>query len=171
MQSVPRARWTWPNIANLSWGFTELRGSKACRASIFSSPSSGDASVSLTAEQKEGSCGRAQTDDDGSLPSLTLHDLELTTRTSRGSRLHNERDAFSRTSLGGAPRGDDLFPCTGSLRFSQQAVPVVFVNNWEPPFSWVVDWKDEMVSVPEADTDKTVDILHYISHQRQCQMQ
>jgi glucuronyl/N-acetylglucosaminyl transferase EXT1 len=67
--------------------------------------------------------------------------------------------------------GDNLF----SYRFPEVAscgaIPVVYADDWQLPFTFdVVDWQEAVVIIPEIDAEKSREILEAIPHEKRCRM-
>jgi len=86
---------------------------------------------------------------------------------------YNYRLIMTQSTFAAAPRGDSLFSYRFSEILSAGAVPVVYADAWLPPFNneHVIDWKKCAVFIPEADYNKTRDILLSISDEDRCLMQ
>lgn len=86
---------------------------------------------------------------------------------------YSYRLIMAQSTFAAAPRGDSLFSYRFSEILSAGAVPVVYADAWLPPFNneHVIDWKKCAVFIPEADYNKTRDILLSISDEDRCLMQ
>jgi hypothetical protein len=71
----------------------------------------------------------------------------------------------------GAPRGDNLFSYRFSEILSAGAIPVVFADDWLPPFQTTIDWSQCAVFLPQNQGAQTIQLLKNISNEKVCQMQ
>lgn len=77
----------------------------------------------------------------------------------------------------GAPRGDCLWSYRFTEALSAGSVPVVYANDWLPPFSSsvdpnrVVNWTKCAVFIGDGRKKYTLEVLHSIPEQEICEMQ
>lgn len=95
-----------------------------------------------------------------------------------GGGLDNPYEEIMRDSVfAGAPRGDCLWSYRFTEAFSAGSIPVVYSNDWLPPFSSsadpnrVVDWSKCAVFVGEGRKKYTLEYLHDIREDVRCEMQ
>ena len=94
---------------------------------------------------------------------------------------HNKSNPYEQimrdTLFAGAPKGDCLWSYRFTEAFSAGAIPVVYANRWLPPFSGmidpnrVIDWSQCAVFIGEGQKKRTLEILHAIPEEQQCEMQ
>jgi len=77
-----------------------------------------------------------------------------------------------------SPRGDNLFSYRFAEILSAGAVPVVYADDWLPPFNTpnvskkqAFDWSNCAVFIPESKYNKTLDIIRAIPITKRCKMQ
>ena len=77
-----------------------------------------------------------------------------------------------------SPRGDNLFSYRFAEILSAGAVPVVYADDWLPPFNTpnvskkqAFDWSNCAVFIPESKYNKTLDIIRTIPITKRCKMQ
>eukprot|EP00581_Thalassiosira_minuscula_P011638 CAMPEP_0183717536 /NCGR_PEP_ID=MMETSP0737-20130205/11131_1 /TAXON_ID=385413 /ORGANISM="Thalassiosira miniscula, Strain CCMP1093" /LENGTH=465 /DNA_ID=CAMNT_0025947003 /DNA_START=127 /DNA_END=1524 /DNA_ORIENTATION=+ len=87
------------------------------------------------------------------------------------------RDMLRMSTFAGAPRGDCLFSYRFTEITSAGAVPVVYANDWLPPFASrvdmdrVINWTKCALFLKEGKfAEKTVDILREMSDEVKCEM-
>ena len=70
-----------------------------------------------------------------------------------------------------APRGDNKFSYRLTEVLSGGSIPVIHADSWVLPFrKELVDWTECALHIPEADVNKTLDILAQIDDKKRCQM-
>ena len=91
---------------------------------------------------------------------------------------HKYEDVMRNSVFAGAPRGDCLFSYRFAEIMSAGAIPVVYANDWLPPFSSsadpdrVINWTKCALFVREGKgSEKTVDIIRAIPDDVRCEMQ
>jgi Exostosin family len=93
-------------------------------------------------------------------------------RTKPSSDTLNYKELLLNSTFGGTPKGDALYSYRFSETMSAGTIPVVYADDWLPPFnSQVIRWEDAAVFIQEKDMQKTADILRAIPPERVCQMQ
>mmetsp|Transcript_39215 Transcript_39215/g.82008 ORF Transcript_39215/g.82008 Transcript_39215/m.82008 type:complete len:439 (-) Transcript_39215:228-1544(-) len=86
--------------------------------------------------------------------------------------LNNYKGIMEESVFVGAPRGDNLFSYRFAEILSAGAVPVVYADEWLPPFNeQVINWTQCAVFIPESEMTKTREILLAIPENVRCKMQ
>ena len=91
---------------------------------------------------------------------------------------HRYEDVMRNSIFAGAPRGDCLFSYRFAEIMSAGAIPVVYANDWLPPFSSsadpdrVINWTKCALFIREGKfAETTVDVLRAIPDDVRCEMQ
>ena len=72
----------------------------------------------------------------------------------------------------GAPRGDCLYSYRFSEVLSAGAIPVVYADGWILPYTKdIVNWNDVSLLLPQAEVNRTMDVLKSFNSDRLCEMQ
>ncbi|KAL7530559.1 hypothetical protein ACHAXR_003555 [Thalassiosira sp. AJA248-18] len=105
-------------------------------------------------------------------------DVYVKINPSSGGHQSNPYEDIMRDSVfAGAPRGDCLWSYRFTESFSAGSIPVVFANDWLPPFSGslepnrVVDWSQCAVFIGEGAKKMTLKKLYAIPEDKRCEMQ
>jgi len=94
------------------------------------------------------------------------------------SKLNDYADLLRNTQFAAAPRGDCLWSYRFSEIMSAGAIPVVYANDWLPPFSStadpdrIVNWEKCALFIGEEDSEvnRTIDTINQISNDARCEM-
>ncbi|CAB9524859.1 Exostosin-1 [Seminavis robusta] len=82
------------------------------------------------------------------------------------------RELLLNSTFGGTPKGDSLYSYRFTETMSAGTIPVVYADDWLPPFNeHVVRWEDAAVFIEEKDALRTREILKAIPKERVCEMQ
>eukprot|EP00984_Skeletonema_dohrnii_P003557 scaffold1199_cov150-Skeletonema_dohrnii-CCMP3373.AAC.7 len=95
-----------------------------------------------------------------------------------GNDTMNYADILKQSYFSASPRGDNLFSYRFAEILSAGAVPVVYADDWLPPFNTpnvskkqAFDWSNCAVFIPESKYNKTLDIIRAIPITKRCKMQ